>query len=169
MTVLVEFYAPWCGHCKNLEPHFAAAASALKGVVKLVAVDATQNGPLAQKYNVGGYPTLKLFGNDKKKPEDYQGGRETDPIITACMKAANQLVKDRKSGKAKASSSGGGGEAKPKKPAAGGSEGAGSKKADSGEKKKADTSDVITLTEDNFQALVMDSTDHWLIEFYAPW
>ncbi len=51
-VAIVEFYAPWCGHCKNLEPEFKKAASALNGVVKVVAVDATVHGSLAQKYGV---------------------------------------------------------------------------------------------------------------------
>ena len=49
---LVEFYAPWCGHCKKLVPEWASAATSLKGKVKLGAVDATQFGDLAQRYGV---------------------------------------------------------------------------------------------------------------------
>lgn len=157
--VMVEFYAPWCGHCKNLAPEFEKAAKHLKGVVKILAVDATVDGSLAQKYGVQGYPTLKLFGADKKKPSDYQGQRTGDAIVTECMKATNQLVKDRKAGKAgSSSSSGSSGSAKPKAPPKAAGSGGGSK-----------GSDVIELTDDNFKALVTDSTDHWLIEFYAPW
>ena len=63
---LVEFFAPWCGHCKNLEPHWKKAAKELKGKVKLGAVDATIHQGLAQQYGVQGYPTIKYFPSGKK-------------------------------------------------------------------------------------------------------
>ena len=80
---LVEFYAPWCGHCKNLAPEWEEAAQRLAGSVKVGAVDATENGQLAQKYGVQGYPTIKLFPAGKKsgKPKDYQGPRDAAGII----------------------------------------------------------------------------------------
>lgn len=40
-TWLVEFYAPWCGHCKSLAPEWEKAAKALEGFVKVGAVDMT--------------------------------------------------------------------------------------------------------------------------------
>ena len=156
--VIVEFYAPWCGHCKSLAPEYEKAAKTLKGVVKVVAVDATVDGGLAQKHGVQGYPTLKVFGSDKRKPTDYNGQRTSDAIVTEMMKATNQLVKDRKAGKASSSGSGGSSNSK-KAPPTGGGSGGGSKKG----------SAVIELTDTNFNALVMESADHWLVEFYAPW
>lgn len=156
---IVEFYAPWCGHCKSLEPEYEKAAAALKGVVKVVAVDATQHGSLAQKYGVQGYPTLKIFGADKKKPVDYQGQRTADAIISETMKAANQLVKDRKKGKTAGSSSSGSGSKPRSPPSSSGGSGSGKKSG----------SEVIELTDANFNALVLESEDHWLVEFFAPW
>lgn len=49
---MVEFFAPWCGHCKNLAPHWEQAATELKGKVKLGALDATVHTVTAGRYGV---------------------------------------------------------------------------------------------------------------------
>ncbi|XP_013177014.1 PREDICTED: protein disulfide-isomerase A6 [Papilio xuthus] len=85
---LVEFYAPWCGHCKNLEPHWAKAATELKGKVKVGALDATVHQAMASRYQVQGYPTIKLFNAGKKTSdsvEDYNGGRTSSDIVAYAL------------------------------------------------------------------------------------
>lgn len=70
---LVEFYAPWCGHCRNLAPDWKKAATALKGIVKVGAVDMDVHGSVGGPYNVRGFPTIKIFGANKNSPQDYNG------------------------------------------------------------------------------------------------
>jgi len=80
--ILVEFYAPWCGHCKKLEPEFVKAAKQLHddGVeAKLVKVDATAETKLASDYSVNGYPTIKWFVGGT--PSDYDGPRDAAGIV----------------------------------------------------------------------------------------
>lgn len=82
--VLVEFYAPWCGHCKSLAPTYEKVAAAFKneeGVV-IANLDADNHKDLAEKYGVSGYPTLKFFPKNNKAGEDYDGGRDLDEFVT---------------------------------------------------------------------------------------
>uniref|UniRef100_K3X2P9 Thioredoxin domain-containing protein n=1 Tax=Globisporangium ultimum (strain ATCC 200006 / CBS 805.95 / DAOM BR144) TaxID=431595 RepID=K3X2P9_GLOUD len=78
---LVEFYAPWCGHCQKLEPEYKAAAKKLKKHARFGAINADEYKSLAQKYQIKGFPTIKEFGAKKKKPKDYQGGRTKNDIV----------------------------------------------------------------------------------------
>lgn len=86
-NLLVEFYAPWCGHCKKLAPEYAGAAEVLAKndpPLFLAKVDATEEKKTAEKFGVQGFPTLYFFKNGNKM--EYTGGRTKDTIVSWVLK-----------------------------------------------------------------------------------
>lgn len=96
--VLIEFYAPWCGHCKSLAPKYDELGEKMTGEeVEIVKMDATAND-VPPAYSVSGFPTLYWLPSDTKTPESYQGGREVDDFVKFISKKAVKELKsfDRK-------------------------------------------------------------------------
>ncbi|RDY10396.1 Protein disulfide isomerase-like 2-3, partial [Mucuna pruriens] len=138
-VVLVEFFAPWCGHCKALTPVWEKAATVLKGVVTVAALDADAHQSLAQEYGIRGFPTIKVFVPGKP-PVDYQGARDVKPIAEFALQQVKALLKERLNGKATGGSS-----------------------------EKTETSSSVELNSGNFDELVIKSKELWIVEFFAPW
>ncbi|CAG8298059.1 unnamed protein product [Penicillium salamii] len=90
-TSIVEFYAPWCGHCQSLKPAYEKAAKNLDGLAKVAAIncDEDENKPFCGQMGVQGFPTLKIVTPSKKpgKPrvEDYKGARTAKGIVDAVV------------------------------------------------------------------------------------
>ncbi|GLD92973.1 hypothetical protein PINS_up001565 [Pythium insidiosum] len=128
--VLVEFYAPWCGHCKNLAPTYETVATSFKKIddIVIAKVDADEHKDLGSKYKVNGFPTIKYFPKGSTWEEDYNGGRSEDDFASFLNEKAGVNVRIIKP-----------------------------------------PSFVKALGEQDFDAEVIQSKKHALVEFYAPW
>jgi len=94
----VEFFAPWCGHCKNLAPAYEVVGESFgksKDVV-IAKVDADAHNELGGRFGVSGFPTLKWFPKGSSTPEDYNGGRSADDIINFINGKAGTNVRVKK-------------------------------------------------------------------------
>ena len=87
--IAVEFYAPWCAHCKRLEPEWAKAAEILADApITLAKIDATrgENAELAEAHDVKGFPTVKIFRDgDTTTGEDLATVPRTAESIVTTM------------------------------------------------------------------------------------
>ncbi|KAF2453233.1 disulfide-isomerase tigA [Lineolata rhizophorae] len=80
---LVEFFAPWCGHCKKLAPVYEELGQAFSSAsdrVTIAKVDCDANRELGKRFGVQGFPTLKWFDGTSDTPTDYKSGRDLESL-----------------------------------------------------------------------------------------
>ena len=80
---LVEFFAPWCGHCKSLAPVYEELGQAFAHAddkVTVGKVDADEHRSLGKRFGVQGFPTLKWFDGKSDQPEEYNSGRDLESL-----------------------------------------------------------------------------------------
>ncbi len=81
-TVLVDFWAPWCGPCKMQSPILDKVAEAVEGKAVITKVNVDENAPIAAEYGVRSIPTLILF-KDGEKVQDFIGVQQEAALVEA--------------------------------------------------------------------------------------
>jgi len=145
--IFIKFYAPWCGHCKNLAPTWEQLSTELENSNVVVAkfdCTAEVNRPRCSEFNVQGYPTLRLIEN--RKIIGYEGDRSLQSLKTFALDTNPQVPL----------ADAGSLEPRPQDP----------KASEAPTKKWSDNSDVIELRDVSFSR-ALDGA--WLIDFYADW
>ncbi|XP_048453069.1 protein disulfide-isomerase A6-like [Rhincodon typus] len=141
---LVKFYVHWCEHCEQFVSEWNNVATALKGIVKVGAIDVTKYASIGHQYEIEEFPTIKFFGPNKNKPEKYYGGRSSTAITNGVLNSIRFIVKERLNKQDNLCGSG-------------------------GQCRRINNQHAFDLNDSNFDNQLAGGDELWIVEFYAPW
>lgn len=90
-TILVDFWAEWCGPCKVQDPILDEVAAEMKGRMLVGKVNIDDNRTLATKYNIMSIPTMLLFSNGKKV-HHFSGVQSKERILHILKKHIDDAI-----------------------------------------------------------------------------
>mmetsp|Transcript_25489 Transcript_25489/g.33300 ORF Transcript_25489/g.33300 Transcript_25489/m.33300 type:complete len:438 (-) Transcript_25489:439-1752(-) len=82
--VMVKFYAPWCGHCKDMAAAYEQLAASLENKhIRFAEVDCTikESMSIVLRYSIRSFPTIKLFKGNDMNDVDYRGDRSEEDML----------------------------------------------------------------------------------------
>ncbi|CAL1537590.1 unnamed protein product [Lymnaea stagnalis] len=140
----IMFYAPWCGHCKNLAPTWDELAkiynNAEESPVVIAKVDCTVHTGLCADHDVVGFPTLKLFEANGETHKRYSGKRDLESLKAFIQEQIQGLGSETDIA---------------------------AEKEEELERHEEPESNVITLTDEDYAGKI--AAGFFFIKFYAPW
>jgi len=98
-SVLVKHYAPWCGHCKVLEPEFASVGDAFESSdeVIIAKIDCDEEKERCIKNGIKSYPTLQWYARGSLSAETFSAPRNAEAIVEEVNRRANTRNKTKPS------------------------------------------------------------------------
>ncbi len=79
-TVIVDFWAPWCGPCKMISPMLAEIGEEYSDKVRVVKVNIDENPDVVERYSVQSIPTLKIF-TAGREVKQISGGKSKSMLL----------------------------------------------------------------------------------------